>query len=78
MIFCEGNGYVFANFVDCQALPSDRLACGAENYMHHDSFDLNYQVLRDSTDKFYGTCNVRVRREMFRLVLVREKGKRNR
>ena len=70
-----GNGYVFANFADCQALPSDRLARGA-GYMHLDSFDLNYQVLRGSTNKFYGTCNAR--REIFRLGLVRneEKGKK--
>lgn len=27
-------GYVFANFADCQALPSDRLARGAQNYMY--------------------------------------------
>lgn len=27
-------GYVFANFADCQALPSDRLARGAQNYTY--------------------------------------------
>lgn len=27
-------GYVFANFADCLALPSDRLARGAQNYTY--------------------------------------------
>lgn len=27
-------GYVFANFADCQPLPSDRLARGAQNYTY--------------------------------------------
>lgn len=53
--------YVFASFADCQALPGDRLARGAENYVRLDSFDLNYQLPRGTTSEIL-SCR-RVKRE---------------
>lgn len=43
-----------------------------------DSFDLNYQVLRGSASKFYGTCDDRARRKMLKRRLIVAGGGRGR